>query len=265
MDTGSYLRRINYKGNIVPAYETLRQLHLAHLMSVPFENLSIHMNEPIILNEQSLFEKIILRKRGGFCYELNGLFAALLKTLGFNVTMLSAGVAKADGGFKPDFDHMTLLVMLDKPMLADVGFGDSFLEPLILEPGLEQVQGSRTFRIDPEGDSLILMLRNGNGMWKAQYRFSLTPHEYPDYYDMCRYHQTSPDSHFTRRRICSLALPDGRVTLSDKRLIITRNGRRQERELTDSDEYNEALRKHFGIILPGHRHYFNDLSMQIPT
>src|ERR1700690_1781469 len=119
MEVKAYLERINYKGSLLPTLETLRDLQFFHLLSVPFENLSIHANEPILLQDKSLFEKIVLRRRGGFCYELNGLFASLLRLLGFSVTLLSAGVAKKDGGFGPDFDHMTLMVLLEERWLVD--------------------------------------------------------------------------------------------------------------------------------------------------
>jgi N-hydroxyarylamine O-acetyltransferase len=247
VDLSSYLKRINYSGPLTPTAEALRQLQLAHLRSVPFENLSIHSGEPIILNDRSLFEKIVTRRRGGFCYELNGLFAALLRELGFEVTMLSAEVANAQGELGPEFDHMTLLVALSDRWLVDVGFGDSFREPLLLDHRTEQLQSGDAYRIDAAKDYLFLMRRVGTGEWKTQYRFTLQPHVYDDYADMCRYHQTSPESHFTQRRICSRATADGRVTLSDMRLITTKGLEKQERELADSEEYSTLLREHFGI------------------
>src|SRR5262249_19643128 len=133
MNVDAYLKRINYAGAREPAAETLRTLQLAHLRTVPFENLSIHAGEPIVLEEAALFGKIVERRRGGFCYEANGLFAALLRALGFQVAMLSAGVANAKGEFGPDFDHMTLMVTLAERWLVDVGFGESFMEPLLLD------------------------------------------------------------------------------------------------------------------------------------
>ncbi|HEX9438499.1 MAG TPA: arylamine N-acetyltransferase, partial [Roseiflexaceae bacterium] len=110
MDIQTYFQRINYHGPLAPTAETLRELHVAHLLAVPFENLNIGLGWPIVLDEAALFEKIVVRRRGGFCYELNGLFSALLRALSFDVTLLSAGVARADGGFGPEFDHLTLLV-----------------------------------------------------------------------------------------------------------------------------------------------------------
>ncbi len=246
-----YLERIGYHGPLEPTAETLRRLHLAHLLAVPFENLSIHRGEPIQLDDDSLFEKVVTRRRGGFCYELNGLFAALLRALGFEVAMLSAGVGRANGDFSPDFDHMALLVTLEDRWLADVGFGDSFREPLRLDERGEQAEGGLAYRVDETGDGRLILVRREEGnIWKAQYRFSLEPHVYADYSEMCRFHQTSPDSHFTQNRLCSLATPDGRVTLSGMKLITTRSGEKQERELADDREYAEALREVFGIVLP---------------
>lgn len=250
MDIQAYLKRINYSGPLAPTAETLRELQVAHLLAVPFENLSIHAHEPIILNDESLFAKIVARKRGGFCYECNGLFAALLRALGFEVQMLSAEVADAAGVFGPAFDHMTLMVSLDERWLADVGFGDSFREPLRLDERGDQAQGELVYRIVADGPFLTLMQRHEDEEFKAQYRFTLQPHDYADYAEMCRYHQTSPESHFTRGRICSLATEAGRVTLSDMRLIISKNGAKEERTLANQEEYAAVLWERFGIVLP---------------
>jgi N-hydroxyarylamine O-acetyltransferase len=244
----SYLERINYHGSLDPTVETLHKLQVAHLLAVPFENLSIHAKEPIVLEYEALFTKIVTHRRGGFCYEVNGLFAAWLRELGFEVAMLSAGVANAEGGFGPDFDHMALMVSLDQRWLVDVGFGDSFLEPLRLDDRGEQVEGEYAYRILLDGAHLILVRRGHGEEWKAQYRFALQHHEYADYAEMCRYHQTSPRSSFTRARICSRATEEGRITLSEMRVITTsKNGGRQERILANQDEYGDVLREHFGI------------------
>jgi N-hydroxyarylamine O-acetyltransferase len=250
MNIEAYLQRINYSGSLEPTAETLRALQVAHLKTVPFENLSIHANEPIVLEENALFAKIVERRRGGYCYEANGLFAALLRALGFEVAMLAAGVAKKEGGFGPKFDHMTLMVTLAERWLADVGFGDSFLEPLLLDSREEQVQGSRAFRIVDDGDHLIMMRRNAGSDWEPQYRFTLEPYTFPDYEETSIWHQTSNDSHFTKNRICSLATDDGRVTLSDMRLITTSGAEqlREERTLTQ-EEYDRILLDQFGIVM----------------
>jgi len=248
LDIDSYLDRINYHGSRVPAAETLRELQVAHLLAVPFENLSIHAKQPIVLEDDALFAKIVAGRRGGFCYECNGLFAALLRALGFEVTMLSAEVANAEGVFGPAFDHMTLMVSLDERWLVDVGFGDSFREPLRLaEPG-EQQQGNRCYQIHNDGSVFTLMQKADDGAWKAQYRFSLEPHEYADYAEMCSFHQTSPQSHFTRARLCSLATEKGRITLSNMLFITTsNNGEKREQPVANETEYETILRERFGI------------------
>lgn len=248
MDITTYLRRINYSGPLAPNAETLRGLQKAHLLAVPFENLSIHAGEPIILNDAALFEKIVSRHRGGFCYELNGLFAWLLRQLGFRVDMLSASVANPKGEWGPEFDHMTLLVHLEERWLADVGFGDSFVEPLLFDNRGEQIQGLRSYRIAEDASHFVLSQKQLNEDWKPQYRFTTAAHVYSDYDEMCRYQQTSPESHFTKGRICSRLTPDGRVTLSQDRLILTKGSDKEEREV-NQNEVVKALREYFDIVM----------------
>ena len=163
--------------------------------------------------------------------------------------MLAAEVMNALGDYGLPFDHMTLLVTLEEDWLVDVGFGDSFLEPVRLAPQVVQTQHDRAYRIDATGEQLYLMQRVGSAAWRAQYRFTLQPHQYPDYAEMCRYHQTSPESPFTQRRVCSMAMMDGRVTLTDRRLITTRSSEREERELPSQQACADALRDYFGVVL----------------
>lgn len=247
MNATEYLQRIGYSGPVDPSSQTLDALHQAHLSSVPFENLDIHLNRPIILDDEKLFKKIVVDRRGGFCYELNSVFAQLLRSLGFTVSMLSGGVTSEDG-FGPNFDHMALMVEMEERWLVDVGFGDSFRQPLRLDQRGEQKQGDESFKIDSEGDGLIYY-RFINGEWQPQYLFTLQPRQLSDYAEMCHYHQTSPKSHFTQKRICSRATPEGRITLSDRRLITTIRGERSERELSSEEEYKAILRDHFGVQL----------------
>ena len=239
---------------------SLQTLHEAHMLAVSFENLSIHYGQPIILEEEALFDKIVRKRRGGFCYELNGLFAWLLRQLGFQVSMLSAGVARASGGFGPEFDHLTLLVHhLDgTDWLADVGFGDSFLWPLRFEAEVEQIDADgRSYRLlrneqvsgEVRTHASWIMQQWSGEHWEVQYRFTLQPRELADFMDMCHYQQTSPESHFTQHRICSLATSTGRVTLSDRRLITTVHGERQERLLASDEEYRRVLAELFGIVV----------------
>jgi len=245
----SYLDRIHYSGSTAPNTDTLRGLHHAHLLTVPFENLSIGRGEKIVLDENALLRKIVERRRGGFCYELNGAFAALLRELGFAVTLLSARVAREYGGEGPDFDHLALRVDLEEPWLADVGFGDSFLEPLRLESRMEQLDPAGSFRLTEKEDRFELERLTVDKGWKRQFSFTLAPRGLQDFGGMCHYHQTSPESSFTQNRICSRATPDGRITLSGLKLIVDQNGNRNERMLESEEEWLSILRKDFGIVL----------------
>lgn len=248
MDVAAYLERINYHGTTNPSAETLRALQVAHLRTVPFENLSIHSGELIVLDDEALFTKIVNRRRGGFCYECNGLFAALLRALGFDVTMLSAEVAKKEGGYSPPFDHMTLMVNGAQRWLVDVGFGDSFLEPLLLDERSEQPGREPAYKV-VDGDGHRILVRREANTWTPQYRFTLQPYEYEDFVERCRYQQTSPESHFTQKRICSRVTGSGRISLSDMRLIETKDGKRHERDLANQQEYDAVLQQHFGIVM----------------
>ena len=244
----AYLDRISYSGPVEPTAETLRALHRAHMLTVPFENLDIALGRAIICEESSLLHKIVDLKRGGFCYELNTAFAALLRDLGFKVTLLSARVSREDGSFGPEFDHLALRVDLEEPWLADVGFGDSFVEPLRLRVGLDQPQDARNFRLIGEQDLLHMEMREPNADWRRQYTFTLIPRELSEFSAMCHYHQTSPKSSFTQKRVCSRATPEGRITVADGKLIVTRDGKKEESALIE-EEWRAALKVHFDIVL----------------
>jgi len=232
LDIQAYLKRIAYTGAVDVSFETLRGLHLAHLYAVPFDNLDIHLGRRLSLDGAALFDKIVTRRRGGFCYELNGLFCALLRQLRFPVTMLSAGVARASGGFGPEFDHLALCVQLHDPWLVDVGFGNGFRIPVRLNETAAQPQGASAYLIAADGDCRTLLRRDEGGDWTPQYRFTLQPHALEDFAERCVFHQTSPESSFTQGRICSLATPEGRITLARNRIVETTAAGRTERDLT---------------------------------
>ena len=256
LNVSAYLERLQYRGSRDASPDTLRELQLAHLVAVPFENLDIYLGRPIVLDEAAFFKKIVDGRRGGFCYELNGLFAVLLRALGFGVTLLSARVAREDDSFSPEFCHLTLLVDLPgggPRRLADVGFGDCFREPLSLaEPG-DQVASAfddgRAYRLAHDGEEVTLLRREDEGPWQPQYAFSMAPRRLEEFTAMCHFQQTSPQSHFTQRRICSRATPEGRITVSDLAFITTEHRVRNERALSGEPEWRALLRAHFGIEL----------------
>ena len=217
MDLTAYLRRIRYTGAVSPTEETLRRIHRAHLQAVPFENLDIFLGRKISIDEDAFVRKVVEDRRGGFCYELNGAFAALLRAIGFQVTLLSAQVAGEDGTYSPEYDHLALLVDLDQGWLADVGFGENFVEPLMLDNDVEQHQPEGTYRVR-ERDGLWTVERlQTDDLWKREYSFTLRAREPQEFAARCYFHQTSPESHFTQKRLCTLATPTGRIMTEPRR------------------------------------------------
>lgn len=250
MDITSYLNRIDYRGPLAPRADTLRALHQAHVLAIPFENLDIHLGRLILLDEEQLFDKIVTRRRGGFCLELNGLFAALLRELGFNVTLLASSVGNGERTTSgPEFDHLALLVRLEESWLADVSFGARFIEPLRLNKPGEQMQRSGVYRRVRQDGAGMTLEWSQDSRWVRAYRFNLQPRQLSDFDEVCYYLQTSPESTFTQKYICYRATPEGWISLRDMRLIITTNGHRHEQELASQDEYMAMLQKHFQIQL----------------
>jgi len=238
----AYLTRIGLDRTPPADLETLRTLQERHLLAVPFENLSIHLGESIDLDTDALFAKIVERRRGGFCYELNGVFAALLAALGYRVSLLAARV-QGKSGLGPPFDHLALRVDLDEPWLVDVGFGAFSTHPLRLDARDEQSDPGGTFQVVPADSGDLDILCNG----ELQYRLETRPRDLSNFEPTCWYHQTSPTSHFTWSPVCSLPVDGGRVTLSDRTLIETHNGERRQRALRTDAEILDAYMVHFGI------------------
>jgi len=242
-----YLSRIGVVRRAAPDAAALRELHRAHLMAVPFENLSIHLAEPISLAESDLVDKIVTRRRGGFCYELNGAFALLLEALGFDVTRLAARVY-GDGGLGPPFDHLCLVVRSaddSGPWLADVGFGSHSTYPLLLDRRVEQADPAGRFQIVPAPDDDLDVLRDS----EPQYRLESRARLLEDFAPTCWWQQTAPESHFRINVICSRLTVDGRISIGGRTLIRTSGGVRAERELASDDELLAAYRENFGIAL----------------
>jgi N-hydroxyarylamine O-acetyltransferase len=243
----AYAQRIG--ADLPPALDagTLRDLHRAHLLAVPFENLSIHLAERISLAEADLVDKVVRRRRGGFCYELNGLFALLLESLGASVTRVAARV-HGDSGFGPPFDHLALVVRPADgtgPWLADVGFGSHTEFPLHLGSRADQDDPAGTFRVADAPDGDVDVLKEG----KPQYRIETRKRDLADFAPTCWYQQSSPASHFTQGTICSRLTEHGRVSVAGSLLIETCDGNRTERTLGGPDALLAAYREYFGVVL----------------
>jgi N-hydroxyarylamine O-acetyltransferase len=222
---------------------SLAELQHRHLLTVPFENLSIHLGEEIVLDEEALVSKIVQRRRGGFCYELNGAFSALLRQLGYDVTLLEARVI-VDGGPGMPYDHLALKV---GEYLVDVGFGRFSHYPLSLGERGEQADPGGVFRIVETAEGDLDVSCDG----RPEYRLETRPRRLSDFKVGCWFHRTSPESHFTSSLVCSRLTEDGgRVSLSGRTLIITAPGGAQTRVALESDaEVLAAYHKHFGIEL----------------
>lgn len=245
----AYLDRINITGPLKPDADSLRRLHSAHLHTVPFENLSIHLHEDMSLNTLALYDKIVTRHRGGFCYELNGLFAAALETIGYRVQRHSARTFSPDRGFSPPMDHLALRVTdtAGDTWLADVGFGRHTEYPLRFTDRTDQPDPGGLFRITEYEDGELDILREG----EAQYRVDPRPLALSDFVPAMWWQRTSPDAHFTQSLICSrLTENGGRISLNGRKLITTDAAGRHEQELTSDQEVLTAYREVFGIELP---------------
>ncbi|HMR41940.1 MAG TPA: arylamine N-acetyltransferase, partial [Ignavibacteria bacterium] len=229
-----YLKRINLSGSVSADFSTLKALHKNHLYNIPFENLSIHSGQNIILDADLLGKKIIHSCRGGYCYELNGMFYHLLKDLGYKVKMISARVRNGKGGWGPEFDHLALIVTLDNEWLADVGFGDNFIEPKKFELDTVQKDPGGLYKIIKHDEKYFKLMRSPDGKeFTGEYIFTLKERQWEEFEGMNIYHQTSQESHFTKNKICSVATDKGRITLSKNKLTITENGVKKETELKD--------------------------------
>jgi N-hydroxyarylamine O-acetyltransferase len=249
MDLQCYLSRIHYSGLVQPTLEVLRNLHVQHLYSIPFENLDIPLQREISLDFQRIYDKLVTDRRGGFCYEQNALFAWALRQIGFDVDMLSARVSRPDGSFGPEFDHMLLLVRIDgQPWIADVGFGDSFVEPLRFRIDEEQRDRGLKYQITRQ-DAGYLLRRHDAHTWKNFFLFTTEPRRLEDFKPMCKWQQTSPESVFTSKRVCSRATPSGRITLTANALVVTENGIKIETPVTSVEEFEKLLNQHFGMEL----------------
>ena len=250
-EAAAYLTRLGVAAPEAPTLTALVALHRAHLMTVPFESLDIALGRPIRLDLGSLLSKVVEARRGGYCYELNGLFAALLRHLGYAVDLVSARVMTADGELTDPFDHMALLVTspaLRGRVLADVGFGDGFIKPLPLRASWMAHERGKEVGLVREGDDWHYRERAGGGEWRTQFVFTTTPHRLADFEPRNVWQQTSPQSHFTRGPVVSRLTSTGRVTLSGRRLVTTTRGCRDEVVLDEAD-VPAALAGHFGIVI----------------
>lgn len=250
MEIGKYLDRIRYSGQLEPSLQVLKKLQKNHLLHIPFENLDIHYNNPIELDINQFYNKIVERGRGGFCFELNGLFYELLLSLGFNAIRVSARVYSKEKVYSPDFDHLTIIVTIeDTDYLTDVGFGEFIFEPLEIEVGKIQNDERGSYYIDTYEDGYLRVNKIENEKSTPEFIFKKVERELSAYAEMCEYHQTDPSSHFMKKRLISLATENGRITISGDILKIKENNTTTEKELKNETEFEKELWDKFKISL----------------
>jgi N-hydroxyarylamine O-acetyltransferase len=236
------LVRIDYAGSLAPDENTLASLQDCFNYSIPFENLDIHMGVRLVLDLDAIWDKIVHRQRGGWCYELNETFLYLLQSLGYSAFRAPAEVLGSDHG--DPYSHQVSIVTLSENWFVDVGFGTTFSSPLLLNTENPQSCRSGVFRV-LHRQGVYLIEREEEGGWHPLLRFAAAECRRMQFESRCNWLQTSPESHFTRKRLCSKLTPKGRWTLSGNRLLF--DG--EERELVPESDYLDVLEETFGISL----------------
>ncbi len=255
MNVDAYLQRIDIAHREPPGLPFLKLLHRQHLLHVPFENLDIHWGTEILLDLERIFEKIVRGKRGGFCYELNGLFHSLLEHLGFHCSLVSARMPKPDGSLSPEFEHMCILVHLEgQILLCDVGFGKGPTYPLKVQSEEMQMSLNNFYRVKHLGESGWWLEESSDGhIFEQKYLFSAKKRSLIEFIDRCYYQQNDPDSHFKKGKMITKATSTGRITMTEKMLKLTERGENKEYLLLNEDDFYIKLEEHFNIKRPTNR------------
>ncbi len=257
INISSYLKRIKFKLKPKVDLDTLSLLQKAHLLHIPFENLDIHYNTEIRLDINRIFTKVITNGRGGFCYELNGLFYQLLLTLGFEAKLITCRVYKEATGYGKEHAHMAVLVKLgEDEYLSDVGFGAFAMGPLALSLGLIQHDLKGNFQIDQYDETHLQVskwvapldgISNEDTIASPEYIFRKDKMNYTDFEEMCHYTQTSPDSHFTQKIIITRPTLTGRISLTGDTLKITEGSAVKSKKVKNKTDFDDLLCKYFYI------------------
>jgi N-hydroxyarylamine O-acetyltransferase len=250
-DLAKYFERIEYAGSTEPTLEALQALHLAHATHIPFENLDILLGRPIRIDLDSVFGKLVERKRGGYCFEQNTLFSAVLESLGFRLKRLNARVRMGYSEVRPR-THMLLLVEVHGQLwISDVGFGgEGLLHPLTLRPNEVLQNFGWRYRIIEGGDQYVLQSLHPEG-WFDLYTFTLEEHYAVDFEMANHYTSTHPDSRFVQYLVAQKPGITSRMTLVNDRLIEQTPEATKEIVLPNPEAILAALEQHFGLVFPG--------------
>jgi len=247
MNLDTYLSRIDFLENPTVNRETLIALHRQHVLTIPFEDLDIHWKIPLNIDQDALVDKIIQRKRGGFCYELNTLFYHLLLSLGFPAQLVSCQISQGNGKFGPPYDHMAILVELEETWLLDIGYGDLFIEPLRLHETSVQKDWFKFFQVQKNGTHFLLSESRDGQRFTPRYKIRPVPESIQAFIPQLRWKENHPDSYFVQNFICTLPNRQGRITIYNDYLIITKNGKRSKKRLVDTTDKQRYLQQYFGV------------------
>ncbi len=246
----AYLARIGYKGSLDPTLETLKALHFAHASTIPFENLDILLGRGISLDLADLQAKLVTARRGGYCFEQNALFAAVLESLGFKLRRLAARVQFGATEIRPR-THMSLEVEVEnEPWLADVGFGSSGPRyPIALLRGEPDQHGVWTYRIRSEGEGFVLESQEPAG-WVDLYVFTREPQYAVDYVVGNHYTATHPHSPFVQNLIVQKGGLSSRLNLLNGELTEVTPVGATVTSLAEDDGLLDLLADRFGLEFP---------------
>jgi len=244
-----YLNRLQLDYPPKTDLQGLTQLVQQHLRQIPFENLDIHLKNPILLELEKLSLKIIDGNRGGFCYELNGLFHHLLEALGYNATLISAQVYEKDGTYSPEFDHAAVLVELEgRTYLVDVGFGDFTTIPLAIDTIEMQHDKLHPYQIRHMDSQYTVSIIKSHET-TPMYKFRKTPRSLEEFKERCQFHQEDPKSHFHRKKMITKMTTSGRITLTSDHLIVHEHERKCK-EPVSGLQFDQYLYRYFKIAMP---------------
>lgn len=248
MNINKYLERIGFKGKIQINEDCLKELHKCHVMTIPFETFDVQMGEPIDLQTEKIYNKIVLKSRGGYCYELNLLFHSMLTEVGFVSYLISARIFDAEQ-FGPEFDHMAIAVKLDVLWLVDVGYGDLFLEPIQINPKVQQEDKFKIYKIEQHNSNEYLLWESlkGHVEFRLKYKFKNIPRKLNEFESQNNWKQSSKESYFVKNRICTLPTENGRRTIWNNTYKVKTADKLEQIEIQQETKLIEILKNDFKI------------------
>ncbi len=249
MNVDRYLSRIGFNGPLRPDLATLKALHRQHLLHVPFENLDVHYRRRFDLKPANVYNKVVNRKRGGFCYEVNSIFNDLLRSAGFKTKIISGRVITDAGAPGPKYDHLALIITINKiRYIADVGFGDLFVEPIVIKEGI-QFDSRNYFKIENDGTEFCILMSPDQVHFHKKYTFTLDETPVSSFEGPCLDKQVNPDSHFVKNTICTMLTDTGRITVYNDKFTETIGDQKIQKIIADDNDLRSILMMRFGVHL----------------